>query len=136
MAWHKLCSVIRYKTMNLYMEYMKTNAIETRRITKKIFQNISGFDPWRLRFEIVTAVVMKNSVFWDVAPFSRWKWTDVAEEDAPSILRVEEQVKQENSYFHSGFLLGLFFGTEDESYMFLRNVGWLPLYYTALYSRS
>jgi hypothetical protein len=37
------------------------------------------------------------------------------------------------AYFHVGFLLGLFFDSEDGSYMFLRNVGRLPTVYMALY---
>jgi hypothetical protein len=71
--WHRLCSVIRYETMNLYMHYMNTNAKETRKITKEIFENISGLDPWKLRFEIPTAMVMKNCVFWDITPHSQLK---------------------------------------------------------------
>jgi hypothetical protein len=38
--------------------------------------------------------------------------------------------------FHAGFLLGLFFGPEDGSYMFLQNVIWLSTVYTALYPRT
>jgi hypothetical protein len=34
--------------------------------------------------------------------------------------------------FHAGILLGLFY-PEDGGNIFLRNVGWLPTYYTALY---
>jgi hypothetical protein len=37
--------------------------------------------------------------------------------------------------FHAGFLLGLFFGPEDEGDMFLRNVGQILTDYTALYPR-
>jgi hypothetical protein len=37
--------------------------------------------------------------------------------------------------FHANFLLGLFFDPEDGGDMFLRNVGWLSMDYTALYSR-
>jgi hypothetical protein len=36
--------------------------------------------------------------------------------------------------FHSGFLLGLFFDRADGGGIFLRNVGWLSMDYTALYS--
>jgi hypothetical protein len=35
----------------------------------------------------------------------------------------------------AGFLLGLFFGTADGSYMFLRNVSLLSTDYTALFPR-
>jgi hypothetical protein len=37
--------------------------------------------------------------------------------------------------FHAGFLLGLFFDSEDGGDIFLRNVGWLSADYTALYPR-
>jgi hypothetical protein len=37
------------------------------------------------------------------------------------------------TWFHSGFLFGLFFHPEDRGHMFLRNVGWLSTHYTALY---
>jgi hypothetical protein len=37
--------------------------------------------------------------------------------------------------FHAGFLLGLIFDPHDGRGMFLRNVGWLPTDYTALYPR-
>jgi hypothetical protein len=36
---------------------------------------------------------------------------------------------------HAGFLLGLFFYTENGGDMFLRNIGWLSTDYTALYPR-
>jgi hypothetical protein len=36
---------------------------------------------------------------------------------------------------HAGFLLGLFFEPEDGGAMFLRNLGWLSVDYTALYPR-
>jgi hypothetical protein len=47
-------------------------------------------------FEVLTAVVMKISIFWDI---------------------------KLATCFHAGFLLGLFFDPEDGGDMFLRNVG-------------
>jgi hypothetical protein len=47
----------------------------------------------------------------------RLKSTDVSEEYIASIFRIEEII-----CFHAAFLLGLFFGSEDEGDMFLRNV--------------
>jgi hypothetical protein len=40
------------------------------------------------------------------------------------------------TWFHIGFLLGLFFDPEDGGYLFLRNVGRLSADYTGLYPRS
>jgi hypothetical protein len=37
--------------------------------------------------------------------------------------------------FHADILLGLFCDIEDEGEVFLRNVGWLTMEYTALYPR-
>jgi hypothetical protein len=38
--------------------------------------------------------------------------------------------------FHTGFLFGLFFDTEDGSDMFLRNIGWPSTVHAALYLSS
>jgi hypothetical protein len=48
-------------------------------------------------FEVLTAVVMKSTVFWDMTPCSPLKLSDI--------------------------LFGLFFDPEDRGDMFLRNVG-------------
>jgi hypothetical protein len=43
-------------------------------------------------FEVLTAVVTKSTIFWDITPCSvvRWKSTNVSEEHIASILKVEE----------------------------------------------
>jgi hypothetical protein len=41
-------------------------------------------------FEVLTTVVMKNSVFWDVTVRSPLNPTVVSEENAASVFRVEE----------------------------------------------
>jgi hypothetical protein len=41
-------------------------------------------------FEVLTAVVMRSSVFWDITPCSPLKATDVSEEHVASIFRVED----------------------------------------------
>jgi hypothetical protein len=48
---------------------------------------------------------------------------------------VEPEMSLLATIFHTGFLLGLFFGPEDGDDMFLRNVVWLSTDYTALYRR-
>jgi hypothetical protein len=66
-------------------------------------------------FEVLAAVVMKNSLFWDIKLCSPLKFN---QEPASSC-----------------FLLGLFFDPENGWDMFLRNVGWLSTDYTASYPR-
>jgi hypothetical protein len=54
-------------------------------------------------FEVLTAVVIKSSVFWDIMQRN------------PLALFA--------TCFQAGYLLGLFFESEDGGDMFLRNVG-------------
>jgi hypothetical protein len=54
-----------------------------------------------LGFEVITAVVMRSTIFWDTTPFSP--------------LKVKLGL-------HAGIVLGLFY-SEDGSDIFLRNVG-------------
>jgi hypothetical protein len=61
-------------------------------------------------FEVLTAVVMKSTIFWDITPCS------------PLSVNQSESGWQAE-LFHAGFLLGLFFGPEDGGDMFLRNIG-------------
>jgi hypothetical protein len=57
-------------------------------------------------FEVLTALVMKSSLFWAITPCSPF------------------EVNQLACYLlHAGFLLGLFFDAEDGGATFLRNVG-------------
>jgi hypothetical protein len=53
------------------------------------------------RIEVLTAVIMKSTIFWDVTPCSPLKV----------------------NLLHAGFLLGLFFDPEDRGDVILRNVG-------------
>jgi hypothetical protein len=64
-----------------------------------------------VEFGILTAVVMKSSIFWDVIGSS-----------ACCLL-------------HACFLLGLLFNPEDGGNIFLQNTGWLSLDYMAFCSR-
>jgi hypothetical protein len=41
-------------------------------------------------FEVITAVVMKCPIFWDITPCSPLKVTDVSEEHVSSIFKVKE----------------------------------------------
>jgi hypothetical protein len=72
-------------------------------------------------FEVLTAVVTKSNIFWDISRIVRCKSTDVSEEHIASIFRVEEHLLATCS--HAGFLLGLFIDSEYEGDMFLRKVG-------------
>jgi hypothetical protein len=67
-------------------------------------------------FEVLTPVVMKSAVFWDITPCSPLK------------------VNQRESRWQAGILLGLI-DPEDGGDMFLGNVRWLSADYTVLYPR-
>jgi hypothetical protein len=59
-------------------------------------------------FEVLTAVVMKSTIFWDITPCSPLK------DNRGALLATS---------FRAGFFPGLLFGPEDGGDMFLRNVG-------------
>jgi hypothetical protein len=93
-----------------------------------------------VRFEILKAVVMKSSIFWDITPCSplktnrRFRGTCRLHLQG-RISRARNQRALLATCFHAGFLSGLFFNPEDGGDMFLRNVGWLSTEYMALYPR-
>jgi hypothetical protein len=71
-------------------------------------------------FEVLTAVILKSSGFWDITPCS-----------SSRVIRMAEFA----TCFHAGFMLGLFFDPEDGSDMFVGSVHWLSTEYTALHPR-
>jgi hypothetical protein len=64
-------------------------------------------------FGVLTAIVMKSSIFWDITPCSQ--------------LKVDRRFGASNDFacylLYAGFLLGPLFNPEDIGDMFLRNVG-------------
>jgi hypothetical protein len=59
-----------------------------------------------IRFEVLTAVVMKSSLPWDITPYRPVKTTYVSEEYVASIFRVGKKTKKEsNTLFHSRGIL-------------------------------
>lgn len=52
-------------------------------------------------FEILTAVVMKGSFFWDKLPVVRWKWTKVSEEHMEILLATGFKMVPFQVYFLS-----------------------------------
>jgi hypothetical protein len=54
--------------------------------TRSVNENNSNF----VGFKVLTSVVTKSSIFWDIAPCSPLKSTDVSEEHVASIFRFEE----------------------------------------------
>jgi hypothetical protein len=70
-----------------------------------------------LGFEVLTAMVMKSSIFWDL------------------MIRMNSSLHRAllATYFHAGFLHGIFFYPEDGGDMFFRNVDSLLADYTALH---
>jgi hypothetical protein len=59
-------------------------------------------------FEVLTAVVMKSTIFWNITPCSP--------------LKVNRRALL-STCFYSGLLIGLFFDPENEDNIFLRNLG-------------
>jgi hypothetical protein len=79
-------------------------------------------------FEVLTEVVMKSTILWDITPCSALK----INRRFGGTCRKKPAWKQVAllvTYFHAGFLLGLLFDSEDGNDMFLRNVGWLSTDY-------
>jgi hypothetical protein len=74
-------------------------------------------------FEVLTAVVMKNAIFWDIV-----LWIP---------LKVNKHFRGMCHLPFQGqrISLGLCFDTEDRREMLLWNAGWLPADYIALYPR-
>jgi hypothetical protein len=71
--------------------------------------------------EVLSAVVMKTSIFYDLTPCSP------LQEHVASIIRVGDYLH------HASFLLGSFFHPEDGGDKFLRNVGRLSTDYMVLH---
>jgi hypothetical protein len=89
-----------------------------------------------VRFEVLTAVVTKGTIFWDITPCSPLKANRRFGETSPSSRSKNKPARALFvTCFYAGFLLGLFFNPEDGRDMFLRNVGRLSTGYTALYPR-
>jgi hypothetical protein len=68
-------------------------------------------------FEVLTAVVRKSSIFWDVTPHSPLKVG--CRFGGTCLLHLQGLLA---ICFHAGFVLGLFFMPEDGGNMFLLNV--------------
>jgi hypothetical protein len=69
-------------------------------------------------FEVLTAVVMKSIIFWDITQCSPLK----VNRRFGGTYRLHLQALLATC-FYTGFLLGLYFDPEDGGDMFVRNVG-------------
>jgi hypothetical protein len=108
----------------------------SRRRWSNIKMNLAGF-------EVLTAVVMKSIIFWDItlcSPLSvdwRFGGTYRLHHQGRKIswARNQRESRWQEGGFHAGFFLSLFSGPEDGGDMILRNVGWHSAHYKALYPR-
>jgi hypothetical protein len=87
---------------------------------------------------VLTAVIMKISIFWDITPYSplkvNWRFGGKCHLHLQG-WRINHERNKFPACFHAGFLLGLFFNPEDGGDMFLWNVNWLSVDCMALYPR-
>jgi hypothetical protein len=81
-------------------------------------------------FEFLTAVVMKNSIFWDITPCSTLKVSQHFGGTCRLHLQGRRMMQARNqdsacNLLQAGFLLGLFFDPEDggDLFFFFRNIG-------------
>jgi hypothetical protein len=94
-------------------------------------------------FEVLTAVVMKSSIFRDITQRSPLKVNQYfggiyrlhSQVPKKSQARKKSESRWQVKLSSAGFLLGLFFYPEDGGDMSLRNIGLLSTDYTALYPR-
>jgi hypothetical protein len=100
-------------------------------------QNILHF----VGYEVLRAVVMKGSIFWDIASCSllkvnrRFRGTCCLHLQGQSISQARNQLENKWQVKHAGFFLGLFFNPKNGVDMFLQNVGLLSMDYRMLYPR-
>jgi hypothetical protein len=84
--------------------------------------------------EVLTAVVMKSSIFWDITPCSPVK---VNPRFGGKYFHLQDRrISLLATCFHDGFLLNLFFQLEDGGDIFLRNVCWLSTNYKGVISQK
>jgi hypothetical protein len=72
--------------------------------------------------EVLTAVVIKSSIFWGITPCSALKVNRRLGGTCHLHLR-GRRIRSASYRLHAGFFLGLLFDPEDGGDMFLRNVG-------------
>jgi hypothetical protein len=92
--------------------------------------------------EVLTTVVLKSSIFWDIMPCSplkikqRFGGTCCLHLQGRRISQARIQYESRcHSERHACFLLGLFFDPENGGDTFLQNAGCLSVDYTALHPR-
>jgi hypothetical protein len=91
------------------------------------------------RIEVLTAVVMKSTVFWGITLCNPLKANRRFGGTCRLHIqgrRISQARNQRDYLLHAGFLHGVFCDPEYGSDMFLRNVGWLSTDYTALCPRG
>jgi dolichol kinase len=97
--------------------------------------------PYFVGFEVLTAVVMKSAIFWDITPCSplkvnrRFGGTCLLHLQGRRISRARNERESRALFatcFHIGFLLAYYLDPNVVVYMYFLTVGWLSTDYTAL----
>jgi hypothetical protein len=108
------------------------NLSDFKPIKKNWIQGISNtITGFIMGFEVITAVVMKGSVFWGIRLFSPLK----VNRRFGRTLHFQAGSNPCFEISHDGFMIGSFFDTDDGYNLLLRNVVRLSTEYKALYHR-
>jgi hypothetical protein len=125
---HEVADYVRWITMR-QNDHNDKHQVPINRITT-ISSHDSMWCWWHRSNEVLTAVVMKTSIFWDIIPCSPLKANQIFEGTSLPSTESKEKRNKRKILWQMGF------DPEDGGDMLLWNVGWLPTDHAALYPRK